>query len=204
MNMKNIMLIFVLSLCALQMTAQSNSESVKNSVVKNVVLLNESPWEVLMSKNGDILAKLKSKPEYLKGYEQGAKSPIRSKDINSDVQIVKVAPKPEVENTLISRDVAINNSHKEIVFKVGSALLSNKDINFLNGIAAELKNNPNTKIKLFSFGSEPSYRFYILSKRRLDAVLGYLKIKGVDIDNQIVVGSKVKGVSNKIVFSDLK
>ena len=212
--MKNIVLIFVLFFCTYNVFGQSNSEEINKSVVKNVVLINTNPWEVLMTKNGDILAKLKNKPNYLKGYETTSKNhtPItpvyenavvvakkKESILASDATVSKVETKVVNDKVLF-----LDEDRLQVTFKLGSALLSSKEIAFLNKIAAKLDADRNLKYNVFGFSSEPEYRFYILSKRRMNAVLSYLKVKGVDVDKQIIVNSAVKGKNNKIVFAPLR
>jgi len=208
--MKNIMLIFVLFFCILSLSAQSNSQKVSKDVVKNVVLINKNPWEVLMTRNGDILAKLKDIPDYLKGVEDNPDAPVAD-NLSYPKTIVKSTP-VTVSEPKINDEVLLNEMDRpdtpdfedtklEVVFNLGSALLTSKQINLLNSISSRLIADKSLKFNLFGFNSEPEYRFYILSKRRMDAVLSYLKVKGVDIDNQIIVNSSVKGKNNKIVFA---
>jgi len=215
--MKNIMLIFVLFFCMQGLSAQSNSQKVSKDVVKNVVLINKSPWEVLMTRNGDILAKLKDIPDYLKGFEENPNAPVVD-NLSYPETIVKSTPVTISELRSNPRDVAIPGENEmkrpdtpdfedtrlEVVFNLGSALLTSNQINFLNSISSRLIADKSLKFNLFGFNSEPEYRFYILSKRRMDAVLSYLKVKGVDIDKQIIVNSSIKGKNNKIVFAQAR
>jgi len=210
--MKNIMLIFVLFFCVLSLSAQSNSQKVSKDVVKNVVLINKNPWEVLMTKNGDILAKLKDIPDYLKGVEENPIAPVAANPLYTET-IVKstlvTVSKPNSNDVAVLKENKINrpdtpdikDARLEVVFNLGSALLTSNQINLLNSISSRLIADKSLKFNLFGFNSEPEYRFYILSKRRMDAVLSYLKVKGVDIDNQIIINSSVKGKNNKIVFA---
>jgi outer membrane protein OmpA-like peptidoglycan-associated protein len=204
MNMKNIVKIIGLLFFVINLSAQSNSEQINKNVIKNVILINTSPWEVLMSKNGDILAKLQYLPDYLKGYDVDWKT-----DSNIEIKNKPVA-KVELkkEKTPLVKEPKINNtpenSYKEIYFSTGSALLKSSQISQLNEIALKLTSNKNNIMKLYGFNSEPDYRSRILSKRRMDAVLAYLKIKGVNIDDQIIVGNTVNGQNNKIVFIKTK
>ncbi len=209
--MKNIVLIFVLFFCTHSLFSQTNSQKVNENVVKNVVLINKNPWEVLMTKNGDILAKLKDVPDYLIGFEKDSDLNI-AKEMNGEKPQI-VLSKPVVtatETKSASKERVISNEdfnskmsddRLEVVFNLGSALLNSNQISLLNEISKQLVSNRNLKYNIFGFNSEPEYRFYILSKRRMDAVLSYLKVKGVDIDNQIIVNSSVKGKNNKIVFA---
>jgi outer membrane protein OmpA-like peptidoglycan-associated protein len=200
--MKNIVKIFIIMLLGANMFAQTNSQDIDKDVVKNVVLINSAPWEVLMSKNGDILAKLTYLPDYLKGYDIDWKNNTNfepaiplANNTNHKKQI------KALEKRYQNVDLSGLDKIKEIYFSVGSALLSNKAINDLNNIALELNSNKNKVLRLFGFIHEPESRYSILGRRRMDAVIAYLKIKGVDIDNQIIRGNNVKGENNKIVFA---
>ncbi len=207
--MKNIVLIFILFFCTYNVFGQSNSEEINKNVVKNVILINTNPWEVLMSRNGDILAKLKNMPNYLKTYETGSTKSTPITPVNNDVAVVR--KKESIPADDVSSSKVINNKVSPVVqnklqvtFKLGSALLSSEGITFLNKIVSELNIDRSLKYNIFGFNSEPEYRFYILSKRRMNAVLSYLKVKGVDIDKQIIVNSTVKAKNNKIVFAPVR
>lgn len=208
MNMKNIILFNLLFFLAFNAIGQSNTEKIDKDVVKNVILIETNPWEVLMSKNGDVLAKLKHKPNYLKGYDTDWKK--NNIVVNENTAIVKVEPPKKEKITLETKeilkfsDTPLKSEIKEVFFKTGSALLRSNEITFLNAIALNLTQNKSMKYKLFGFNSEPDYRFHILAKRRMDAVMAYLKVKGVDLNNQIVIGSSVNGENNKIVFAEMK
>ena len=159
-----------------------------------------------MSQNGDVLAKLKHKPNYLKGHDAEWK---KIKTV-SNSNIAKVAP-PKKEKIVLEpkevlrfSDAPLKSEVQEVFFGTGSALLRSNEITFLNNIALKITQNKNLKYKLFGFNSEPDYRFHILAKRRMDAIMGYLKIKGVDLNKQIVVGSSVNGENNKVVFAEMK
>ena len=167
-----------------------------------------------MTKNGDILAKLKNKPDYLRGYEAGSEkstpvTPVYKNTVDiataDEYTAVSNETVSKVDTKVINDNISLDHEDRlQVSFKLGSALLSSDDIALLNKIAAELNADRDMKYNAFGFNSEPEYRFYILSKRRLDAVLSYLKVKGVDIDKQIIVNSAVKGKNNKIVFAPVK
>ncbi len=184
------------------MFAQSNSQDIDKNVVRNVILINSAPWEVLMSKNGDILAKLTYLPDYLKGYDVDWKE---NTNYEPDIPVASNINSLNQLKTFKKKEGVISNSGinkvKEIYFRVGSALLSNNAINDLNIIAQKLNNNKDSVLRLFGFINEPESRSSILGKRRMDAVIAYLKIKGVNIDSQIKRGNSVKGKNNKIVFA---
>ena len=202
MNMKNIVKIFAIMLFAANMFSQTVGGDIDENVVKNVVLINSAPWEVLMSKNGDILSKLTYLPDFLKGYDIDWQEdtnyepdiPVANK-LNSQKQIFAANKEVEkVSNTGI-------NKVQEVYFSVGSALLSNGAIRKLNEVAETLNNDKNKTMRLFGFVNEPDSRYSILGKRRMDAVIAYLRIKGVDVDTQVKRGNNVKGQNNKIVLA---
>ena len=184
-------------LFVLTLNAQTDTKIIEKNVVQNVVLINSMPWEVLMSRDGDILAKLKYLPDFLKGY-----------DVNWEKDTNYEPPVPIVNKAVQNNDVAnwqnnFNQDNKisEIYFHVGSALLKNKQIHELNVLAQKLNSNPSLVFRLFGFVHEPETRASILGKRRMDAVIAYLRIKGVDVDRQVIRGNVVNGQNNKIVFA---
>ena len=200
--MKNIVVMIILLLLGVNVFSQTNSQDIEKDVIKNVVLINSSPWEVLMSKNGDILAKLTYLPDFLKGYDIDWKE---DTNFEPNIPLVKnvksqnhVEAQGKKEQKFSKTGV---NKIKEIYFNVGSALLSNKAIADLNNLAQDLNNNRDNVLRLFGFINEPESRSSILGRRRMDAVIAYLKIKGVNIDTQIKRGNNVKGRNNKIVFA---
>ena len=206
--MKNIVIVFGVLLFAVTVSAQSNSEKIDRNVVKNVVLINTNPWEVLMSKNGDVLAKVQHLPDFLKGYEK-SENKVEGVVIKESLNKDKVETTPVVNAGFVKNTVEILMEEspqdiKEVFFNIGSALMRSSQISLLNDMAVSLKADKNLKYKLYGFSNEPEYRSHILSKRRFDAVLAYLKIKAVDIDKQIIIGSSVNGENNKIVFIEMR
>ncbi len=178
------------------LNAQVTTSKIDKNIVQNVVLINSMPWEVLMSKDGEILAKLKYLPNYLKGYDLNWE-----KDTNFEPPIPVKVQAQKTMHSDIQNDFVNSAKNSEIFFHVGSALLKSKQIQQLNELAQQLNSNPSMVVRLFGFTHEPETRSSILGKRRMDAVKAYLKIKGVDVDRQIVRGSNVEGENNKIVFA---
>ena len=195
--MKKIIEVFVLVLFVLTMNAQEDVGKNDKNVVQNVVLINSMPWEVLMSKGGDILAKLKYLPDFLKGYDVNWE-----KDTNYEPP-VPIVNKQVQNNNTFNRQNDFNKENKfpEIYFQVGSALLKNKQIQELNELAQKLISNPSLVYRLFGFVHEPETRASILGKRRMDAVMAYLRVKGVNVDRQVIRDNVVNGQNNKIVFA---
>ena len=202
MNMKNIVKIFAVMLMAANMFSQTVKNDIDKNVVKNVVLINSAPWEVLMSKNGDILAKLNYLPDFLKGYDVDWQE---DTNYEPDIPIAGKLDSKKQSVALNSHVSKVNNTGinkiQEVYFSVGSALLSNGAIRQLNQIANTLINDKNKTMRLFGFVNEPDSRYSILGKRRMDAVIAYLRIKGVDVDTQVKRGNNVKGQNNKIVLA---
>ncbi len=203
--MKKIILSAVLVCFFVQTQAQSEVNSLNRELINNIILINSSPWQVLMDSQGDILSKLSQKQRYLEGYEQDfyilqnqdrEDSNFVSQDYSGEV--ASPTSFQEVKNKVF---LAESERDLEVNFKKGSATIIESDIRVLNIIAKDLQNNPSKKFKVFSFNNEPVNRYYILSQRRLDAVLKYLSIRGVDTQSQLIlVNSSVRGQSNKIVF----
>ncbi len=208
MNMKKvIVLLLLLSACYIG-NSQSNSDRLKNNVVKKIILIDQVPTEVLMNKNGDILAKLNVLPDYLKKYEV--------QDSVIDISNVKVESTEILNTTIVANETSaspgifetsnpvnsdLNSSNnQEIKFKIGTAFIDPSQISILNDLINQINNGLISNIKLYGFINEPVYRSTILSQRRMEAILAYMKVKGVDIDNSVVIGNSVNGQNNKIVL----
>jgi hypothetical protein len=209
MNMKKVLVVLLLLNVCYYGYSQTNSDKLKNNVFKRVILIDAVPTEVLMNKNGDILAKLNVLPDYLKAYETQDSiidiSNVRTEDItlvetsiiaDNNNEVIPEAPK---ENLSFN-----NNSNLEIKFKGGTAYIDPPQIQILNSMINELTLGRTKAIKLFGFVNEPDYRSAILSQRRMEAILAYMKVKGVDIDSKVIVGSSVSGQNTKIVFIESK
>jgi hypothetical protein len=204
---KVIVLLLLLSACYIG-NSQSNSDRLKNNVVKKIILIDQVPTEVLMNKNGDILAKLNVLPDYLKKYEV--------QDSVIDISNVKVESTEILNTTIVANETSassgifetsnpvnsdLNSSNnQEIKFKIGTAFIDPSQISILNDLINQINNGLISNIKLYGFINEPVYRSAILSQRRMEAILAYMKVKGVDIDNSVVIGNSVNGQNNKIVL----
>ena len=202
MNMKKVLVILLLLNVCYIGYSQTNSVKVSNNVFKKVILIDAVPTEVLMNWNGDILAKLNILPNYLKDYEI-EDSIIDISNVQIDTfSIAENSFREEVaQNANFSLD---NSSNFEISFKGGTAYIGPSQIQVLNDLISRLNSNKIGAIKLFGFVNEPDYRSGILSQRRMEAILAYMAVKGVDIDSKVVVGDSVNGQNNKIVFVETK
>jgi hypothetical protein len=204
MNMKKVLvLLLLLNICAFGYS-QTNSDKVKNNVFKRVILIDAVPTEVLMNRNGDILAKLNVLPDYLKAYETQDSlidiSNVKSEDISlAESNIIADNSLSVIEAPKETLNFK-SSSNLEIKFKGGTAYIDPPQIQILNDMIYQLNSGGISAIKLFGFVNEPDYRSGILSQRRMEAILAYMKVKGVDIDNKVIVGNSVNGQNNKIVF----
>jgi hypothetical protein len=198
MNMKKVLVVLLLLNVCYFGYSQTNSDKVKNNVFKKVILIDAVPTEVLMNRNGDILAKLNVLPDYLKAYE--------TQDSIIDISNVKientsVAENLQAEKELVKENLSFkSNTNLEIKFKGGTAYIDPSQIQILNDLIYHLNSGSIQAIKLFGFINEPDYRSGILAQRRMEAILAYMKVKGVDIDNKVILGNSVSGQNNKIVF----
>lgn len=209
----NKLLILSVLVFSLLFTVQINAQN--NRVIKDVVLLNIEPYEVLMNDQGDIIAKIRHLPDYLnskeefKGEKVNTEVAVREAKREvpggvSDVAVKAIEPQQDEtdsgEPAVFQPTIIKANGYYEVNFSKGTATLSNKAINILNELAQVLKEQPDKKIQVFGFKNEPAIVAALLSKRRQDACIAYLRIKGVDIDRQVRKGSVTEGASNKIVF----
>jgi len=159
-----------------------------NEPLQRVILLNSDPWEVLLARDGEIIAKLKYLPFYFE-HTKYKQKPEKSRFITRN--------KPKESAATFTEPL---KDFGDIYFLPGSALLRKKQIQLLNNLANILKAGKDKKITLLGFTNEPDMIASILGKRRMDAVITYLKIKGVDVDRQVERGSTVKGVNSKVVY----
>ena len=201
-------LIFTL-LCSVNLFAQ------QQRVIKDGVLLNVEPYEVLMTPNGDILSKIRHLPDYLKSLEkierQFVNTELASREVKREVPgtiNTKELTSDEVTQDKLNENEVVpfaaeaipKTGHYEVIFSKGTATLTSLALNTLNKLAEELKQNPDQRIQVFGFKNESPMVASLLAKRRQDACVAYLRIKGVDVDNQVSKGSVTQGTSNKIVF----
>lgn len=208
MNMKKVIVILLLLSVWYIGHSQTNSDRLKNNVVKKIILIDQVPTEVLMNKNGDILAKLNVFPDYLKKYEvQDSVIDISNVKVDSSEKLNIAIVANETPNTSIIGETAIpvnydlNSSiNPEIKFKNGTAFIDPSQIGILNNLIVQINNGLISNVKLYGFINEPVYRSSILSQRRIEAILAYMKVKGVDIDSRVIVGNSVNGLNNKIVM----
>ena len=188
----------------------SGAHAQNDRVIRDVVLLNVEPYEVLMTMNGDIVAKIRHMPDYLKSAEL-----VPAKSIDPEILAEHDPSFDDVPPTELSQnqttapaqvkapmtpEVIIAPGHYEVLFAKGTATLSADGLQTLNDLATELKSDPEKKVQLFGFRNESAMVASLLTKRRQDACISYLKIKGVHVDKQVLRGNVTEGTSNKIVF----
>ncbi|MEZ4906360.1 MAG: hypothetical protein R2771_01650 [Saprospiraceae bacterium] len=183
--------------------SQSYSDDLNKNVVQKVILINASPYEVLMNQNGDVIAKLNYLPDYFKTFENGEVDLDSLPDI-STMKKVDLTKFEEDNNPIKFNDDDSSENQIDIFFKGRTALLQKDEIKKLNQIINALNSGQINTIKLYGFANEPEYRLSILSERRFESILAYMKIKGVDIDQKVIEGNTVAGQSNKIVVVELK
>lgn len=208
MNMKKVIVILLLLSVWHIGHSQTNSDRLKNNVVKKIILIDQVPTEVLMNKNGDILAKLNVLPDYLKKYEvQDSVIDISNVKVENSEVLNTAIVANETPNTPIIAETAapvnyeMNSSiNPEIKFKNGTAFIDPSQIGILNNLIVQINSGLISNVKLYGFINEPVYRSSILSQRRIEAILAYMKVKGVDIDSRVIVGNSVNGQNNKIVM----
>lgn len=201
--MKKIILLAAFVCIFIQAKAQHSTDNSKGKLINNIVLINRSPWQVVMNRQGEILSKLSHKPRYLDGYEEkNDESSYANRQSNNyttpNYSVLEEHPPKKFKN---SSFVPVSEREIEVNFKMGSATIVEGQIAQLDIIAQNLKDNPNKKFKIFSFNNEPVSKAYILAKRRLDVVLKYLSIKGINTDKRLIQGNEnIRGQNNKIVF----
>ena len=199
----------LLGLVTLLILGSIQSYGQNQRVIRDVVLLNVEPYEVLMTEEGDILSKIRHLPNYLKSAQKVEKKVIKS-EIASKVEeesktLAKAEAKSEKTNQFkekrITRAQSVDfKDHYEIKFNDRTATLTNVALKTLDELSTFLKTNPDQKVQVFGFENESPQLAALLSKRRRDACIAYLKIKGVRVEDQIIRGSITKGTYNKIVF----
>lgn len=208
MNMKKVIVVLLLLSVWYIGHSQTNSDRLKNNVVKKIILIDQVPTEVLMNKNGDILAKLNVLPDYLKKYEvQDSVIDIsnvkveNSEVLNTAIVVNETPNAPIIAETAAPVNYEMNSSiNPEIKFKNGTAFIDPSQIGILNNLIVQINSGLISNVKLYGFINEPVYRSSILSQRRIEAILAYMKVKGVDIDSRVIVGNSVNGQNNKIVM----
>jgi len=196
--------LFVFLLASYSMTAQHQR------TIRDVVLLNVEPFEVLMTENGEIITKIRHIPNYLNLEKKIQALSIKSEialnpKVESQKEVIAadiVSPFKKIEKRVVSQTVPNGNfkEYYEIEFTPGTATLSSRAIASLNELATVLQSNPDRKVQIFGFQNEAPLLASLLSKRRRDGCVAYLKIKGVNTREQLRLGSITKGANNKIVF----
>ncbi len=208
MTMKRIILSAVLAFALACVGAQTPIPNRDSAFVRNVILINTSPWYVVMNRQGDIFSKISHRPDYLSNYEEKGVNPQYQEeqsyvsdskyDLRTD-NTSKLEPN-SLEGFREDAAILISERELEVNFKKGTATIIDGEISRLDRIVKYLQDNPDKKFKLFSFTNEPINNSYILSTRRVNAVLKYLGIKGINVDERLVFRNTVRGRSNKITF----
>lgn len=206
--MKRIILSAVLAFALACVGAQTPIPNRDSAFVRNVILINTSPWYVVMNRQGDIFSKISHRPDYLSNYEEKGVNPQYQEeqsyvsdskyDLRTD-NTSKLEPN-SLEGFREDAAILISERELEVNFKKGTATIIDGEISRLDRIVKYLQDNPDKKFKLFSFTNEPINNSYILSTRRVNAVLKYLGIKGINVDERLVFRNTVRGRSNKITF----
>lgn len=189
--------------------SQSNSDQVNKNIIKKVILIDNAPYEVLMNSNGDIVAKLSYLPDYLKAFEEGtitldSLNELEDSDNLKKIDLTDIHSEVAIQTTntkLDSKSETLIGDKVDITFKGSTALLESEQIKILNDVIVNLKSGNIKSIKLFGFVNEPEYRSAILSERRMQAIMAYLKIKGIDIDKMVQNQNTVEAHNNKVVIA---
>jgi len=204
MNKYSINIIF-----AIAILFSSTAYGQERRIIRDVILLNVQPYEVLMTENGDVVAKLKHIPNYMESdivipKIETKSSVIPATKVKKQVMIAQEEPETKkyvAPKRLVSKpNFESFKEYYEIDFTKGTATLSSSVLKTLNELADVLKSNPDKKVQVFGFENESPIVASLLSKRRIDACVTYLKIKGVAVHNQVFKGSITKGTTNKVVF----
>ncbi len=184
-------------------------------IIQDVILIDVEPYEVRMTEKGKIIDRLNYLPDYFKEYEaRKGKTPatVETPDLavqtpethagNQMIPEVKVTIKEtaELENAQKPEEEFNFPNQYNIFFEQGKATLTNESISVLDQLANHLLSQPNISVIAITFYYEPVTIAQILSQRRRDACISYLKIKGVDVDEQVVQGSISQSQVNKVYF----
>ncbi|HAQ37315.1 MAG TPA: hypothetical protein PLU49_07560 [Saprospiraceae bacterium] len=184
-------------------------------VIQDVILIDIQPFEVRMTEDGNIIDTLKYLPDYFKEYEtrkekkQNAREPLFIAAQGNEPK-VQDTPIPEVKvniKELVSiaetADFQVQTDFPDqynVFFDQGKATLTYEGIAVLDQLAAHLLSQPQISVIAITFFYEPVTIAQLLSQRRRDACVSYLKIKGVNVDEQVVKGSISQSQVNKVYF----
>jgi outer membrane protein OmpA-like peptidoglycan-associated protein len=186
-------------------------------IIQDVILIDIEPYEVRMTEDGKILDRINYLPNYFKDYEAKkgktymlpesniivaqslGKEELPSED--PPIPEVKVNIKETIE--LEKQEVVVEKSFPNqynVFFEQGKATLSNDGINVLDQLAEHMLSQPDVNVIAITFFYEPVTIAQLLSQRRREACISYLKIKGVDVDEHVVKGSISQSQVNKVYF----
>ena len=190
--------------------AMPGTNAQDNRVIRDVILLNVQPYEVLMTKEGDVVAKIRHIPNYLTSGEKVKPASVNpslaagteTRPVEPEEQGTQVSDRDDPSHPYASngQDMLPKFDYFEVIFSKGTATLSAESLSTLNELATMLKANPGKMVQMFGFQNETPLVATLLSKRRQDACVAYLKIKGVQVSKQVLPGNVTEGTNNKIVF----
>ena len=196
--MNKLFLVLVLAFSIVSVFAQVKDHREYPGSMKKIILIDTVATEVILNKNGDILAILRTIPDYFDDDEIEVEitTGINTEEISS-VEII-AAEKDARKAPMPSNELF----NLEITFKSKTAYIDPLQITYLDRIIADLNSGRIDKVRLFSFVNEPYHLSRLLAERRLEAVTTYMKIKGIDVDSRVIIENAVEGRNNKIVFID--
>jgi len=184
-------------------------------IIQDVILIDIQPFEVRMTEDGNIIDTLNYLPDYFKEYEaRKDKKPIAQEHLYIAKQTnepkVQDIPIPEVkvnikETVQIAETAELQEptdfpDQYNVFFDQGKATLTHEGIAVLDQLATHLLSQPDISVIAITFFYEPVTIAQLLSQRRRDACVSYLKIKGVNVDEQVVKGSINQSQVNKVYF----
>jgi len=196
--MNKLILVLALVISIGSLFAQVKDHSEYPGSMKKVILIDTVATEVILNKNGDILAIIRTIPDYFDNNKF-------AEEITMGVEIADISSGDIIT---AERDAQKASRHSnplinfEISFKSKTAYIDPLQIAYLDHIIADLNSGRIDKVRLFSFVNEPYHLARLLVERRLEAVTTYMKIKGIDVDSRVIIENAVEGKSNKIVFID--
>lgn len=186
-------------------------------IIQDVILIDIEPYEVRMTEDGKILDRINYLPDYFKDYEARrgknyvvpasniiAAQPLETEEfrvVDPPIPEVKVTIKEtvELEEQAVFVEKSFPNQYN-VFFDQGKATLSNDGIKVLDLLAEHMLSQPDVNVIAITFFYEPVSIAQLLSQRRREACISYLKIKGVDVDEHVVKGSISQSQVNKVYF----
>lgn len=196
--MNRLILVLVMVVSIVSVYAQVKDYSEYPESMRKIILIDTVATEVILNKNGDILAVIRTIPDYFENnkFPDEIMTDVETGDISS---IDIIAAEKDAQMATRPSNPLINF---EVNFKAKTAYIDPLQIAYLDHIIADLNSGRIHKVRLFSFVNEPYHLARLLTERRLEAVTTYMKIKGVDVENRVIIENTVEGRSNKIVFVD--